>query len=197
MEDLTQASCNYRLDSHYRIIYVNPTWSLFAEKNGSTGLEPETILGTPIWKYIADEETIDLYYVLLARIATLNTSFRFPFRCDEPETRRFMELSITYGANDDTYEFSSKLLRFENREYQMLLGAEKTPSDDVVTCCAWCKKFALPDNKWVEVEEAVKTLELFVFDVMPRVSHGICPVCKSDLLSGLDALQDSRSEEKL
>ena len=99
-----------------------------------------------------------------------------------------MELSVTYRPQE-TFEFSSSLLRSEDREYQRLLEVEETPCDGSITCCGWCKKCALPGNVWVEVEDAVNTLGLFTLEIMPKVTHGVCPDCKSHILADVAALE--------
>lgn len=50
-------------------------------------------------------------------------------------------------------------------------------TDAMLIMCGWCKKVALPDDRWVEVEEAVKVLQLFDAPRLPRISHGICREC--------------------
>ena len=42
--------------------------------------------------------------------------------------------------------------------------------------CAWCKKADV--GGWVEVEEAVRRLQLFDQARLPRITHGVCPACK-------------------
>lgn len=42
--------------------------------------------------------------------------------------------------------------------------------------CSWCKKVAL-GGQWHEVEDAVRTLNLFSSHELPRISHGMCPTC--------------------
>jgi hypothetical protein len=42
--------------------------------------------------------------------------------------------------------------------------------------CGWCKRVSVR-NTWVEVEDAVLELRLFEREVLPDLTHGICPGC--------------------
>jgi len=44
--------------------------------------------------------------------------------------------------------------------------------------CSWCKKILVKDD-WSEIEEAACKLGLLEADVLPQLSHGICPPCRA------------------
>jgi hypothetical protein len=46
-----------------------------------------------------------------------------------------------------------------------------------VVICSWCKKVKVPDLGFVEIEEAVRTLDLFGEPLLPRLTHGSCEPC--------------------
>ena len=61
--------------------------------------------------------------------------------------------------------------------------------------CAWCQRVALPDARWVEVEEAVEVLAFLDAVPVPIVSHGICPACYTKVMFELNRkLEDGDAE---
>jgi hypothetical protein len=94
---------------------------------------------------------------------------------------------------DAGYEFVSTLLREESRDFQALYSASTERSDDLVRSCGWCKKIAIPQEQWVEVEEAVEVLRLFDRQSLPRITHGICPQCHTQFLAEIDQFLSSSS----
>ncbi len=180
--------CVYRLDSEYKIIFVNEFWTLFASDNHADNLCDQEVLGNSIWDYITDRETVELYKAILVKVAQENTVIRFPFRCDAPTARRFMEMQVSRLPNG-SYEFASVILRTESRGFQPLLSAFGKKGDDFIRSCGWCKKIAVPPERWVEVEEAVQVLKLFNQSVLPQITHGICPHCQGKLLAKLGTIK--------
>ncbi|UCF37110.1 MAG: hypothetical protein JSU96_20360, partial [Acidobacteriota bacterium] len=71
---------------------------------------------------IFDSETLALYIELANRVRTTGLPISFPYRCDSPDCRGFMEMKISpCSANE--IEFTSTLIREEYRERQPLLDA--------------------------------------------------------------------------
>jgi len=58
-------------------------------------------------------------------------------------------------------EFESRIVRQELREHVRLMNPSVERGKRFVSICGWCKKIALPNGQWVEVEEAVRVLNLF------------------------------------
>jgi hypothetical protein len=40
-----------------------------------------------------------------------------------------------------------------------------------------CKKIAVSDSEWQEIEIAMVTLNLFEKERLPQITHGLCPSC--------------------
>jgi hypothetical protein len=47
--------------------------------------------------------------------------------------------------------------------------------------CSWCKKIDAGNNTWLEIEDAIKVLNLFTEERMPQISHAICDACLGNL----------------
>ena len=165
----------YRLNSQDELIYVNEEWVAFAHVNDSPELLPENVLGCSLWNFISDETTRQLYREILRQVRA-GRSTNFIFRCDTPEYRRHLEMTIS-AQDDGVVQFATRVLRKEARQRQDLLGRYVPRTDDLLRICGWCKRVDVGGERWEEVEEAVRTLSLFEQNPLPCLTHGICEVC--------------------
>ncbi len=122
--------------------------------------------------------------MLLRRVRDEVRGVELPFRCDGPETRRTMDIRIEPRSSGRFVSFSARLRSEEERdEFQPLLSADAPRGKRApLTMCGWCDRFQV-GGEWVEVEEAAARLELFMFEELPAVSHGICPDCSEMLMA--------------
>jgi hypothetical protein len=166
-----------RIDSEDKIVFVDGHWLQFAGENGfNLGLE--NIVGKPLWEFLSDLTTRHLYRIFARRVRQSGKSLTMPFRCDAPDRRRFMQMTIL-RLPENGLEFLSQLLREEPRPVVPLLAPEFPRTHEMIEMCSWCKKIKAPD--WVEVEEGVLRLKLFDKEKLPWVSHSICPQCDSEM----------------
>lgn len=166
----------YRIDQSDRINFANQEWFDFARENNAMALRPDAVIGSLLWNYISDEETRRLFQVLLGKVRETGAPVALPYRCDSGDCRRFMEMKIV-PMPDRQVGFYSRILRDEPREKVRLMEPHAERTDGVLVMCSWCKKIPLPDGRWVEVEEAVKALNLFDAPRLPMISHTMCPEC--------------------
>jgi hypothetical protein len=179
-DSVTLRSVDYRLDSEDRIVSVGAEWLAFARANAGAELEPGAVLGRRLWDFIADRETRHLYGLIFATARLERRNVTIPFRCDSPTSRRYMELAIEPLA-DDALDLSSMTIREEPRSYVALLDPSVPRSDDLLVICSWCKQVLVPRTGWVEVEIAIRRLDLFASAQLPNLSHGMCSACESKL----------------
>jgi len=168
----------YRIDSERTITFVNQAWTDFALRNDAEHLLPQEVLGNCVWDYISCPETSYLYRALFDKVVKEGRTVQFPFRCDSPGARRYMEMTVAPGSKGSC-KLTSVVLREELREPVALMG-ESAPRDDdeeLLHMCSWCKKIGLPEERWVEIEDAVRALDLFAYKDIPRITHGMCPDC--------------------
>lgn len=170
----------YVVDAQDRIISANGHWFDFAFENGAHGLKAETLPGRSLWDFILDRETKLLYQVLLKAVRERGEAKSLPYRCDSADRRRFMELTISNSGGGSVL-FRSRMIREEYREKVPLLAENVVRSDCLIVMCSWCKKVRVRPEEWLEVEQAVKELGLFSALELPRISHGICDRCKSEM----------------
>jgi len=179
----------YRLDASGRIVWVSPSWNTFAALNGAPDLahlEPGTV---SVWKGIADGATAELYRRLFSRVRATSHPVSFGLRCDAPDRRRFLTMSVAPGP-DGTIEMTTTTWREEPRPAVRLFeahaerGAER--GAELVRVCSWCGRVAAAPGVWLEVEDALKSLRLFERDRVPGVTHGICEDCTKRVLATIE-----------
>jgi hypothetical protein len=173
----------YRIDENDRLTEVDDSWIAFAEQNNASELTAATVRGQKLWQYISDPSTEQLYRHLIDRVRSEKRTIVVPFRCDSPDTRRFMELHLRPLARGGL-EIASRIVREEARPTVALLADQgaSTLREPLVRMCSWCKKVRVPDG-WVEIEQAIAILGLFTDDAVPGLTHGMCEPCHESLFA--------------
>lgn len=167
----------YTVDKTDRIVSVSDNWLLFAQQNqAAESCHPDMIINRPIWDFISGMETQHIFEVALGKVRTIDKSVVFPFRCDSPDKRRYLELIIT-PAHQKSIEFTSYIIREESRDTVELLQTGIPRSNDIINMCSMCKKVELSKGHWEEIEVALAALKLFEHLKLPQISHGLCAEC--------------------
>ncbi len=183
----------YRIDGQDRFVDVDEDWLHFALENGARHLaRREAVLGRPLWDFVTGKETRHLYDLMLSKVRMGHT-LQIPFRCDSPGCRRFMEMRMSPEAQGGV-RFTTWIVRLEHRAPVGLLEASEDRSDEFVTICSWCKKVQTAPGVWEEVEEAVRTLDLFASPKLPQLTHGMCPACQAFYLRQLAELDQQAGQ---
>lgn len=171
------ARVTYEIGANDRIRIVNEHWSQFAEANDGHGLNKSEIIGQSLWDYIYDDLTVLLYRKIITRVRAGHT-IRFRLRCDSPDCRRLLEMHID-SSIEGNVRFETVPIQIESREPVALFSSRAERSTDMLRVCAWCNRVHVSNGaaKWVEVEEAVRHLQLFEQQQLPQLTHGICDQC--------------------
>ncbi len=111
-------------------------------------------------------------------------------RCDSPELRRLIELTISPQQDGDVL-FDSRTIWTEARPSQIILTRDAPRTADLLIVCSWCKKADVGKGNWQEIEEAVKTLGLSEIEYLPLISYGMCHVCYQAMSEKLKNIQSS------
>lgn len=157
------------------IVAVNQEWLEFAKENDAPELVREAVVGRPLWDFMTDRETRHISRLLFEKALRSGESITIPYRCDSPGIKRFLEMEIV-PMKDGTVEFRSSYLKFEPRTPVSLLDRGASRGGEFITICSWCRRVRLA-NEWVELDEAVRRLDLFSSASLPQLSHGICQDC--------------------
>lgn len=175
----------YQVDCNDAVVFLDTAWLRFARANGAPELDTTELIGKPLWAFIADPETIELYHMLMAKARHTAQPVGVNFRCDAPSCRRMMRLEIA-PCEDGGLIFTSLLVEEQPRPYQLLLNPSVPHSGEFLSMCSWCKQVHVDQIGWIEVEDAIDTLGLFDQPVLPQISHGICERCYEDVMAVLD-----------
>ena len=171
----------YLINRENRIESINDGWWSFAEQNGGEKLMNEMVFYRDIGSFIACGRCQELYDMLIKRVRESKKTIDFSFRCDSPEKRRYMKMEMV-PLEQDKVEFTSYLEREEERKPVALLEIFAARSVEIITICSWCKRIKAENGSWLDVEEAVEQMALFHQERLPKLSHGVCPVCCEILL---------------
>lgn len=181
----------YDIDGSDRIVRVNDAWSATAEEGEAPGLRAPQVLGRSLWDFVEDQTTRQLYVAMLERARTGTRPLSFAFRCDTPTLRRLMQMRIT-GLGGGAVSFEVRLIAAQPRPRVALLEPS-LPREGFVRMCSWCKRLPLPTGEWVEIEAAMKVLDILDTVPLPAISHGMCPQCYRAVVDRLD--RDPRAGE--
>src|SRR4051794_33224926 len=177
----TTDTVTYRLDESGVVVECGGAWDEFARANGGTGVTAADTVGHPIWEFVAGASTQQVWHELL-EAARLRGGLVIPFRCDAPDRRRYMVMTIE-PQPDGTLLLASAVAREEARVAEAWLDEEVERIAETIVACSWCRRF-LVEGEWLEVEDAVARSGLLE-GVAPMISHGICPACARRLAAEL------------
>ena len=187
-QNYTIETYSHKVDKNGIIVAVSEKWLSFAEENfGAAACSLENIIGSSLWDHIRDPETKHLYEIILQKVREHNRRATFTFRCDSPEKRRFLKLSVI-PIEDGSVYFKSQIMKTELRKPVELLRSDIKRSDEFIRICSMCKKIAISETEWVEVEIAVQRMKLFEKEVLPQFTHGVCQPCHHTAMAELDRL---------
>jgi hypothetical protein len=165
----------YRINATDEIVFANDDWSRFAVANDAPELVAEKILNRSLWDFITDATTEEVYRKLIKKARDGNVC-NFKFRCDAPDFRRLLEMTITLRERKSV-EIETRVIQSEKRPRQNILRKDARLRDSVLTVCSWCAKIDTGAGNWQEIEEAIENLGLFELENLPQLSHGMCASC--------------------
>jgi hypothetical protein len=175
-----------------KLVFVNDAWLAFAGENTAPQLTASLVLDQPIWRFIQGQETSYLYKQIFRRVRAGKSPVKFPFRCDSPDCRRFMEMQLSLLPGN-AIQFMAQILRQEWRQSLDFLDTSRDIPREFLKICSWCKKINIPGRGWEEITAAIVALDLFGRHPMPRMTHTICDACHSAIRLELN----QESDEKL
>ncbi|HTH52286.1 MAG TPA: hypothetical protein VL501_10165 [Pyrinomonadaceae bacterium] len=179
----------YRVNGDDEITFVNTAWDSAALERGDHRVLSAEVLGKPLSNFISDPTTRELFDRIIVA-ARRGNRVEFQYRCDLPDERRVMKMSIRKLGGDGDVEFVSTLVSSEPRPSQAIFEELEHRTDEFLKICGWCQKVNVDQDLWLEVEEAVEALGLFKKDRLPDISHGICPACYAHLIVEIRQLSD-------
>jgi hypothetical protein len=174
----------YQIDQMDHLVYVSETWDQFAISNDAPEMVSSMVIGRSLWDFVTDDTTRHIYKAMLTVVRS-GEPIQFNFRCDSPETRRFLDMQMTPFSNGGV-QFETSTIRTEERSTQEVFRKSSTYNDNLLITCSWCNRINTGGNTWHEAERAVQILHIFEFDPAPRLSHGMCSRCYEETLTKLN-----------
>lgn len=171
-----ETECVWRLDQELRVRAVGAAWDRFAAENGAPTLDADHVVGRPWLSCVADATTRSLYLRLFSRVRESGEPVTVPIRCDAPDRRRWLDLTIA-PDRDAGLCLESRVRLVEPRPPVALLDVRVPRSEETLRICGWCKRVEL-DGRWVEVEQAAEDGRLLESEVLPQLEHATCPACE-------------------
>jgi hypothetical protein len=182
----SEAPTVYRLDPHDVITRVNSAWRTFAIENGAPALAVGAV-GTSLWAHVGGTETRRLYSAVLATVRAAGRSVTLPYRCDAPDERRWMQLTVR-PLGGGHLQVVSALVRRAARTPVLLLDVTRARGDWPLLVCGWCSRVrtvaegavGVPAQApWVPVETLPAGLTGAA--ALPRLVHDVCPDCADEV----------------
>lgn len=176
----------YKINNNDLITFISSnTWNEFANENESDHVREEHILNKEIWDFITDQETLEIYKMIVDKVRVTKKKIIVPFRCDSAQFRRLFIMEIE-KHDKNSILFHSELQKIEKRISVKLFEHDSKRSEDFIKICSWCKKVEVhPQQEWLEVEEAIISLKLYEMEKLPEITHSICPVCHEKIMKDI------------
>lgn len=164
-------------------------WSSFARDNGGDAIvDTRSVIGRSILDFIAGEDVVAAYRGYMDRLIDRSIdAVVFSFRCDAPDVRRELWMTIHPIESDGRVAallFQSIPLDEMPRPPISLFDHEalRTMIDDrrsrpIVKLCAYCAEVAKSDGRSAEVWLSAEAYYRDGGEADVRLSHGICPSC--------------------
>lgn len=168
---------SYILDSQFRIMYCNPAWTLFARSNGAPRLARELVLGFDLFDAIPDVLK-PAYSGAFQEVLSTGLVWEQSYECSSPTAFRVYRMRIHPLNPGDWFVITNPLV--VERAHAKTAPPDANTYVDTkgfVTICAHCRCSKRVDSadQWDFVPEYLK-LKL---ESTPKVSHGLCPVCRT------------------
>ncbi|TPV97106.1 MAG: hypothetical protein B7733_01175 [Myxococcales bacterium FL481] len=167
----------YSLDAADRIVRIEGQWDDFAAANRGQHVTRPSVLGTSIFSHIAGSEVRSLYRQIFAKVRETHEPARFPYRCDSPEFRRNMAMTVSPRDRAGLH-IESTTRGVTTRAPASILTRGKTGDTARVACiCSVCCRVLDADGTWREVEAADVAAACLGSAGSVQLVDRICPEC--------------------
>ncbi len=177
----------------YLVDYGEKNWNDFANSNDTKELtNRQNVIGKKIYDFVSGEETKESYRKINETLFSgLKSCIYFHYRCDAPDFRRDMKMSITPIKVDGYIKYllyQSLVISETMRPPINILKKQSVKSEEsenLVNICSYCKSIkivrylnGIENISWVAPEDYYRLGGRE--DVL--LSHGICPSCYENIV---------------
>lgn len=181
----------YWLDIKDRIIRTNLIWDNFAEDNeGGARSFSDEIIGKSLFSFISGDATKMFVSTMIQRVRITKKRLDVDYRCDSPEMKRFMKMTIVPEEGE--------LIRVENslekeEPFENSIKFKYKRREHLVKRCSMCQKLN-HNNKWFEPEEFAATLNVKLDEEIP-VIYTVCENCRRNLEQRVRSIKSIREHQ--
>ena len=170
----------YVIDAADILVKVNLGWDNFAEANEGITIYSNHIVGKSLWSYITGKDTQKIYQELLALVRQKQKPITLPYRCDSPELRRFMSMTITPLENK-AVQFSNHTLKTVPRPPHHFKLSKLYEGQAIILRCSLCNRLKVK-SAFLELEEALDKGELLNDNKPIIITYTVCQECSDHIL---------------
>ena len=181
------AAVEYEINADDVIVAVGWGWHDAADYYGSPELH-DVVGGTPLWDGMGDNETRELWQLVVHHVRSTGEELVVPIRCDGPAARQWFDLTVSARPAGNVH-FHCAIVFAEDRDSASpLLDAaiQRDPEAEPVRICGWCGRGSVGDG-WLELDDLLRSSRVLESEVVPPVSYGVCSDCRDDLATTLQA----------
>ena len=161
----------YILDPEDYILEVSRGWDDFALENKGEEVVSSYVIGRKLHEFIQGDSTCMWIYSLIEKARSVQREIIQFYRCDSPDEKRFMKMTITPEV-DGTVAVTSQLLRTERMKQRIGFVYNSMASNRK---CSICNKISYQES-WLEPDDA-RVLGLLSDEKPMGVMYSVCPDC--------------------
>ncbi len=168
---------SYILDSQFRIMYCNPAWSRFATLNGAPRLAGGLAVGSALFDAIPDVLK-PAYSDAFGEVLSTGQVWAQSYECSSPTLFRVFRMRIHLLKPRNWFVVTNTLVvESPHRETATADASAHVDANGFITICAHCRctKRIEDPNQWDFVPQYLQ----LSLESIPKVSHGLCPVCRA------------------
>ena len=159
----------YWLDSKNRIVKTSLSWDNFAEDNEACmSAYSSHVIGKSLFSFISGDTTRMFIESLIQKVRLTNQNFETEYRCDSPDTMRFMRMNIV-PLGEGQLMIKNTLVK--EAPFKKRAKIQWSETESVARRCSICNQLN-HQGTWVDPSEIV-----FDLDVIPII-HTVCEDCR-------------------
>lgn len=155
---------------------LDHSWRMMEWNSPDGSCDCSAYLGRSVLDAISEPTLSQLFRVALERVVKTEQPLELKLRCDTPVLRRDAYVRLMLLSRGGGIWVENGILRQVARPPVHSLEAGWI-SKHLVRMCSWCKKVEAARNRWIEIEQASKVMDLFQKRRPPALTHGLCGEC--------------------
>jgi hypothetical protein len=179
------AAVSYILNSHLEFVYCNPAWDKFAEQNGGgEHLLSAGVVGSKLFPVIPSVLQ-SFYREVFQTVQRSGLVWQHVYECSSAEVFRKFRMRI-HPMKEDGFFISNALYVEQPQVARSFTDAAKYRQENgMIFMCAHCRC-----SQRVGEKDAWDFVPAFIAShpLREKISHGLCPSCRSYFYSGLAQL---------